>query len=87
MEHVLNGHAPLALGLLALIGGITGLKVGFWALGICYLICASGLLTSWAWENRAWLGVARKEAYAAMTFVPAALLVVVQQKVTRMKQY
>ena len=69
MEQVLNSHGVFALGLLALCGGMGGLKVGLWAVALLSSLCAVGVLALWLGESRALLRVAGREEPAAMTSV------------------
>lgn len=57
MEQVLGGHGAFTLGLLALCGGILGLKAGLWAVALLYAICAVGVIMLWFWENWEWLKI------------------------------
>lgn len=56
MEQVLNSHGAFVLGLLALCGGIAGLKVGLWAVVLLSTVCAVGVTALGSWESRALLG-------------------------------
>ncbi|MGH7966490.1 MAG: hypothetical protein ACRERD_32470, partial [Candidatus Binatia bacterium] len=66
-------HGAFALGLLALCGGILGLKAGLWALVLLSSVCTIGVMTLWFWENRGWLEVIQRGEHGVMVPVSPVL--------------